>query len=151
MALRLALFAALITIGTLTREMTGIILWLSLLAILPKRGWLVGFGVLLVGIFAGLRLLVNAPASQFTIGYVLSLNLEAWRLRNLLVYGGMLTLACLWMYANPIQYQAHRRMVIIILVPYVGLTLLFGVWQEVRLWMPIFLLGIPLLKDTHAD
>lgn len=101
---------------------------------------------MIAGIFIGLRFLIDVPASRFTIGYVLSLNLESWRLEGLLVYGSLFALACAWVSQTEIIDSVHKQMLIVVLIPYIALSLIFGVWQEIRLWMPIYLLCIPLLK-----
>lgn len=145
MVMRLA-FAALLVISTLNREMTGVLLWLAFAVMYPRewRWWLL-YGVLLVSVFAGLRLFVPITADPFTIRTVLQANLTDWRLQGAMQYQGLLL--PLWVL---LYYRAQGDMrwrAAAILIPYLVLVAVFGYWQEVRLLMPLFILGIPFLRD----
>lgn len=154
MAIRLAGFATLVAVATLNREMTGVLIWLSLFAAYPRRWrWWLPCGLLVVAVMVGLRWWIPAH-NPSTIAAVWQANLEPWRVRNLVVYGGLLLPALALLYLRAGQAPRRvRRMVLVVLAPYVALVVLLGVWQEVRLWMPVFLLAVPLLAgegDSHA-
>jgi hypothetical protein len=92
-------------------------------------------------VFIGLRLTLNAPSEgTYGLPYIVAENLE--RLPGGFVYlvlfiGGVgFTSVLGWRYAPPFV-----RALLPMVVAYVGAILVFGIWGEVRLWLPI----VPLL------
>jgi hypothetical protein len=148
----LVIFVALVIAATLTREITGLVMLLSLWALAPlQRHWLLISGLCFAIVIIGLRLWLPNTNNPYTLSYVWSLNMAQWRMDNLKTLGGLLALVGLWFYQNPITHPLHRRLLIWVMLPYLLITFFFGVWQEVRLWMIIFLLGIPCLQErNHA-
>lgn len=151
MAARLACIAALAALGALNREVTGLLIGLSLFAAYPRqwRYWL-PIGAIIASIFIGLRVLIPAPPSMFSPAHVWQLNRTPWRwygaIRAVGLIGplfGLIGIA-LWQAPQRIQWR-----IAIVLIPYLLLVLVFGVWQETRLLMPVLILGLPLIrKDT---
>lgn len=146
--MRVIVLTALALVASLTRETAGLLIVLAVFADDPRRPrrWLPpALALALVSI--GLRFWLPIPPSPFTIGYIFRANLEQWRLSGLLQYGGLLLpllgLCALGVYRAESRW---RRQMVIILVPYLALVAVLGVWQEVRLLMPIFILSIPAMR-----
>ena len=146
---RIVAITALAALGVLNRETTGMLIGLSVFAVYPRH-WRYWMPVLLVTtfLFLGLRVLIDAPACC-SIAQVWSWNTEPWRLTGAQQFIGLLSpVLALCVYGWVKSEWAIRRSVIIVLLPYLVLVALFGVWQEVRLLMPIFILSIPLLRHV---
>lgn len=125
---------------------------LSLWAIVPlQRHWLFIGTLCFAIVIIGLRLWIPNAHNPYTLAYVWSLNMAQWRMDNLKTLGGILLIVGIWFYLNPITDALHRRLLLWVMLPYLVITFFLGVWQEVRLWMIIFLLGIPCLQErNHA-
>jgi hypothetical protein len=150
MALRFAAFAALVIIGAFNREMTGVLLWFSFFAAYPHEWkWWLFMGIVLAAILIGLRLTVNAEPALHTTAWVLDANLNTWRTPDGILYQGLL--APLWVLLYHKMRGKPARMIMCVLIPYLLLVALFGIWQEVRLMMPVLILGIPFAKDVFDD
>ena len=78
--MRFVALAALLIIATLTREATGVLLWLLIFAHAPRnwRQWL-PLGIIFTVAFLGLRLMIDTPHTRFSIGYVFGLNVDSYR------------------------------------------------------------------------
>lgn len=141
-------FAFLIILGMLNRETTGVVLFLSWLVLYGKRyHWTMIYLMLTVGVYLFLRLTIHVPAS-FGLTEVLSWNLTPWRLKGAIGYNGVLV--PLWfavlLFARSIPLKYKR--LLLISIPYAGLFLSFGVWQEIRLLLPLVLLLMPLIGQS---
>lgn len=144
-AWRFAAFAALLTLAALTRELTAIILWLTFMVLFPLQWrWSVLYAGILFAVLFGLRLLIPADASIYTIGYTWELNTTAWRLRGAILYQGLLLPLWILLFHTASGKSAQRYG--FILCVYLCLITALGVWQEVRLLMPVFILGIPISR-----
>lgn len=145
MVTRFALFAALVVIGTLNRETTGVLLWFSFVAMYPQkwRWWLL-YGGLIAGIQIGLHLVVPANSSPYTPELVWHLNTATWNADAVPVYWELLFPALLFLFWKP--RRQLRIPVLVVLIPYLILYFTMGIWQETRLLMPAFLMGIPVLR-----
>jgi len=141
MAWRFIVFAALVVIGTLNRETTLGLLWLSFAVAYPHRWrWLLLYAGLGGGVLLGIRLGITAVPSHYTIPYVWYLNTQTWNAQAVPLYWGLLICPALFLY-----WGAKKRLLVrssIVLIPYLALYFLFGVWQEVRLLMPVYIMGM---------
>lgn len=139
------LFALLIILAGLNREMSGILLWLSFIAVYPRKWqWWLCFGVLLCIVFFGLRVIVPTESSPYNLGYQWNALRPAWRLQGAILYNTLL--APLWVFLYSRKREGARRLALIVLIPYFILFAIFAVWQETRLLMPLFILGVPLME-----
>lgn len=133
--MRTALIAALVILATLTREAAG--LFICLLVFVDDyrnvKRWMVA-GLCFASVFVGLRLWIDAPPTQFTPAYVWHLNTETYRIQEALLFLPLLALL-----AVVLRVRVTRKM-LMVLVPYFALVAIFGVWREVRLLMPFWLL-----------
>jgi len=149
MAYRALAFAALVAIATLNREMTGLLIVLSLIASKPRQiiEWLpsmMAWGFIIVG-FRVIYPVENA----YPIPHVFSMNTTIWRYQNALFYMGLLFPILLLFYVRLRTVPKPLLIKIaIVLIPYFALWLLFASYQEVRLLMPLFILGIPIYANT---
>ena len=97
----------------------------------------------------GLRLIVNAEPSPYSIAYTWQLNTTDWRLRGAMVYIGLLIPLFVALYINMQRAWGYRCA--FILLPYLALYALFGVWQETRLLMPLLIFGVPFLPSAEQE
>lgn len=150
MAWWFAAYAALVIVGTLNRETTGILLWLSFFAAYPRawQRWLL-LGLILACVLLGLRWYIDAEPTIFTPQWVFAANLETWRLQGAILYQGLLL--PLWILLYHRMRGKTGLMVACVLIPYLLLFATFGVWQEVRLMMPVLILGIPFARSVFND
>lgn len=150
MAYRVVIFTALVIIGTFNREMTGVLLWLSLFAAYPRRWqWWLPTGLLLAFILIGLRLMIHAEPASATAQWVLNANTQTWRADDAILYQGLLV--PLWILLYRRMRGVLAVMVACVLIPYLLLFAVWGIWQEVRLLMPVFILGIPFARKVFRD
>lgn len=152
MAPRVAVLAALVALATLTRETAGLLIALSVLAAYPRRIrlWLPLLG-LVAGLMIALRLaIMTTPCC--TPAHVWASNTTPWRLagaaRHLGLLLPLLVLCARGLYRSSPPLQ---RRIASVLLPYLALIGLFGVWQETRLLMPVFILSIPALPYALSD
>jgi hypothetical protein len=144
--MRTALIAALVIIATLTREASGLLICLMVFADTPRywQRWII-CGICFIAVFGGLRLLIDAPETIFTPQYVWHLNTQTYRLTGAIVYQPLF-----WLLTIAVGLRVNRRLMLV-LVPYLGLVAVFGVWREVRLLMPLWLLALPLLPNNNDN
>ena len=147
---RLIVYAVLIILGGLNREMTSILLWLSFFAGYPRRWqWWCFYGLILCIVFFGLRFIVPTESSPYNAGYQWNALRPAWRLHGTILYNSLLLPLWVFLYSH-VQGSA-KRLALIVLIPYFILFAVFAVWQETRLLMPLFILGVPFMpKVQHA-
>lgn len=151
-------FAALVALASLNRE-TGAYLVLAYALTAYRAGrlswrWLALYAAIWLAVFVGLRVALGTPASRFTVAYVWAWNLE--RLPGGLVYlivcvGGLLFAAVAgWRHAPPFV-----RALWPLVVAYVGAIAVFGVWGEVRLWLPVLpivvAMGLGAIRPNPAE
>lgn len=147
---RFIAFAALVVVGTLNREMTGLLLCLSFVAMYPYHyRWIALYGALWAFIVGMLRLLVEAIPSPFTVAYVWHLNTQTWMREATPAHIGLLIPLGVAMYAQ--SHRATLKPAMIVLTPYLTLYLLYAVWQETRLLMPVFIMGIPFMRSMRQS
>ena len=151
MAYRAALLAAMVAFATLHREVTGLLIVLSAIAAYRKQ-WIYWLPSLLTWGFLiiGFRLIYPVE-NVFSVAHVLEINTTQWRVRNAALYIGLLLpmLILFWQRFRDVP-KTTRYNVLIVLIPYMGLWLLFASYQEVRLLMPLFILGIPILATQRT-
>jgi hypothetical protein len=140
-------YVLLTAIATLNRE-TAVLLPLALIVTEDLRQeWRTGLLALLVwaSVFAGLRLWLGAAPDTLTVA-------ETWALNT---GGGWYTIVAilknaffvpLWILA---VIHAHRapaplQRLALVGLPYLALCLVFALWHEVRLWLPLLVLWLPL-------
>lgn len=144
-------YALLVAAGTLNRETTGLLLVLAVFtsppAPLRRRGG-ISAGAAFAAVFVGLRLMLGAGGGA-TVSDLLRMNLYPHRLLlaalnhlPLLVVVGLTATG--WRTGSA---MARRRLVIMGL-PYAALVLIFGLWNEVRLWMPVVMLALPVMLHS---
>lgn len=143
------LYACLVICGTLNREMTGVLLLLAWFAWYPQR-WrqTLGYGAVFVSVMIILR--VSLGGTQVLNESAWSGNLTDWRLTGAILYNGIL--APLWL-ALAINYRVlswqSGRLIVGVVAPYLVLFLTMAIWQEVRLLMPLLIVGVPLLQHNQ--
>lgn len=159
-------YAFLVVFASLNRETGGLLLVLVYFAWnlnqIPLRlnlFWTGLYSCLWVSIFVGLRLLLgDAPYYS----EIWSRNTTDARVMSEIVLHNALMLP-LWllMLLGWRQVETRlRRVVVFMTVPYIGLLAFFAVWNEVRLWMPVVTVALPMMTsaftlapgyDTPAD
>ena len=140
--------AAIVVIASLNRE-TALFLPLALLAFNwrsgrpdeARRGMLVGVALLAVtlALFFGLRMMLGDAPREKTLAQILQHNLQPSSLAMTLVYTGLF-LGPFWLFAlrgRPAAPAPVRRLSIVVPL-YAAAILVWGVWYEVRLWMPLY-------------
>lgn len=139
-------YAALIVAGTLNRELTGILLVLAFWA-LRGRDWRRGllFTALFAVTYTALRLAIGPRPNDLTFQQTLEANLVSWRvvlalLKNL-AFVPLWVLAVVRLRRAPVTL---RRLTIVIVPVYTLAFLLGALWQEVRLWLPVLLILLPI-------
>lgn len=140
----IAFAAALVVVGTVNREMTGLLLVLAIFADNPRHITRWGSALMIWGVIViGLRVLILAP-NPYSVLYVWELNTTAWRWQGAVQYIGLLLPIIALIYYR--VWTMPRRVLLMIasvLVPYMALWVLFATYQEVRLLMPLLILGVP--------
>lgn len=147
---RFAGFAIILAIACITRELTALLLWWTFI-VTHRQAWRWGllYTVIVIGILFVLRLVIPAAPSVYTIAYTWQLNTAAWRLQGAILYQGLLLPVWILLFQK-LHGEVSRQLKLIIL-PYLVLIALLGVWQEVRLLMPVFILGIPFSRAVFKD
>lgn len=149
MVRRVVAVTALAAIGIMNRETTGMLIGLSIFAVYPRqwRFWLPVF-LILVSIFLSLRVLIDAPYCC-SIAQVWEWNSAAWRISGAQQFIGLLSpFLALCVYGWIKSEAAVRFSIVVVLLPYILLVVLFGVWQEVRLLMPVFIMSVPVVRHV---
>lgn len=144
---RYLVLAGIVVIASLNRE-TAVILPLALLAFhwkadnaAARRGLLVAVALLAVslGVFVGLRAALGDAPREKTLAQILQHNLQPSSLAMTLLYTALF-LGPFWLFAlrgwssAPV---AIRRLFLVVPL-YATAILIWGVWYEVRLWMPLY-------------
>lgn len=149
-------YAALVVAGTLNRELTGVLLVLAFWA-LRRQDWRRGllFTALFGVTYLVLRLVIGPRPVDLTFQQTLEANLESWRL--VLALLKHLAFVPLWVLAW-VRFRraapALRRLAIVIVPVYTAAFLLGAIWQEVRLWLPVLIILLPIAlqqKDAVDD
>jgi hypothetical protein len=141
-------FGVLVVLGSLNRETTGFILVLSWVVLYAKQYKLTAVYVALgVGVFVLLRWYIAAP-STFGVMDVLSWNMTGWRLNGAIGYNAVLLPLWLGIVLHGRDMPTAYKRLLLLAVPYVVLFVVFGVWQEIRLLIPVVLLVMPFFSMT---
>lgn len=145
-------YAALVFVGTLNREMTGVLLVLAFWA-LRGRDWKRGllFSAIFAVTYGGLRLVIGPRPVEYTFLQTLEANAASWQtipaaLKNL-------AFVPLWLVALARLRHADvrlRRLTLFIVPLYVLAFLLAALWQEVRLWLPVVIILLPVIVQSDA-
>lgn len=137
-------YAALVVLASLNRE-TGVLLVLTFAAIhLPRwrerriQVWTLIFAALWAACFVGLRLWRGPAPDLVTIAEIWEGNTNSWQVPDAITnHFFFLPLY----FAVPIAWRKLppevKRLFIGVALPYLGLTAVFGSWNEIRLIMPI--------------
>jgi hypothetical protein len=146
-------YAALVVAGTINRELTGVLLVLAFW-VLRGRDWQRGllFTALFAATYAALRLAIGPRPMDMTFEQTLEANLASWRvvlalLKNL-AFVPLWVLAVVRLRRAPV---ALRRLTIMIVPIYTLAFILGAIWQEVRLWLPVLLILLPIALAEKDD
>lgn len=127
---------AIVIVGTLNRE-TGV--FLVLLYVAVTRDWRGGvvLGAAWLAIFAGLRLAIEPARDFYTIPLIWQANTQTdMALQaipgNVILAPVYLAAAASWRY-----WGAHTRRAALVLPAYLAAVVVFGVWGETRLLLPV--------------
>ena len=136
-------YALLVVLGTLNRETTGA---LMVLAVVATGGRPYALAAVWMTAMVGLRLMFGAGTDGQSILDILQGNLIAERLLPAFMnHAALLPFAALagmgWKEASPMA----RRRLLVMGIPYAGAVLVFGFWDEVRLWLPALMLALPII------
>lgn len=149
MAYRAALLAAMVALATLNREMTGLLIVLSAVAAYKKQ-FLYWLPALFTWGFIVLVFRIIYPVENvFTVAHLIEINTESWRVGNFIFYGGLM-LPALLIFWHRLRFASRRLLIqsAIVLIPYFALWFLFASYEEVRLLMPLIILGIPIYATS---
>jgi hypothetical protein len=152
-------FAALVALATINRE-TAVLLplayaalhldkWRQPKVVLQAAGYLAVWA----GVYGGLRVWLGPAPDQITVARIFAANLGGgWNtsqavINNLIVLPVWIAAAMNWRSA-PRQLQR----IALVGVPYVLLLLVFALWNETRLLLPLFVFWLPLalLTPRHS-
>lgn len=149
-------YALLVIVASLNRETGGLLL------VLVYFGWNLGQGslrrhlswtgfyaILWIVIFVGLRLaLGDAPYYS----EIVSRNTTDARVTSEIVLHNALMLPlALLAFIGWRQGEARlRRTVVVMTLPYLALLAFFAVWNEVRLWMPVVTVALPMITSAFT-
>lgn len=145
-------FVILLALATINDEKTAVLLMVAWLTLKPSQWRLLPLYALLVaGLYGGLRLAVGPRDNVYTLAYVLQLNLTEWRFINAVALNTLLApswmlIALRWRFVHP----RLQRLILLTVAVYLPLLLVFGVWQEVRLFMPLWVVAVPVAARLQA-
>lgn len=149
-------YGLLVVIAALNRETSGLLLLLIFFAWnlrqMPLKinlFWTGVYAFLFAAIFVGLRLILGAAPYYSEI---VSRNTTDPRVTSEIVLHNALMLP-LWflLFAGWRLVEPRlRRTVIVMTVPYVVLLAFFAVWNEVRLWMPVLTVALPMITSAFT-
>lgn len=139
-------YAALVAVGTLNRETTGLILLLLVIAHDWRKWTPIGLASAAFGaVYFGLRLALGDPGSSWTVSAVFGNNLTPGRLTiSIVTYLALIPAALLTASGWGSAGEADRRRFIIVGIPYAVMALAFGHWDESRLLLPLLLITLPI-------
>lgn len=134
-------YAMLVLVGTLNRETTGI-----LLIVLAFPHGLLRNGVAFGLVFVALRVLLGAGTGSESVLDIVRGNMNPTRL-SLAVFNHLpfIPVVLMTMAGWRGATQEVRRRVLLVGVIYIPLVLVFGYWDEVRLWEPLILMALPVM------
>ncbi|MBL8130286.1 MAG: hypothetical protein JNL42_00385 [Anaerolineae bacterium] len=136
-------YALLVIVGTINRETTGLLLLMAAVSA-QRHSKLALFAW--ISTMAALRVALGLGTDGQNVLDILQANLSpSHMLPALLNHAALLpfvALAALGWRSSP---PAARRRLAIIGLPYAAAVLVFGYWDEVRLWLPIGLLALPMM------
>lgn len=141
-------FAALVILATLNREVNAALIVGAWFAFFPHRLRLgLFYGLLAVLTYGAVRLAVGEVPNEYTLAFLWTWNTTPFRLFEAFI---PLALLLPLVAAYVIHWQQTdrvvRRLIIILLPPYLLLFLGLGAWHETRLLMPVLILLFPLLR-----
>lgn len=152
--MRLALaYSAFVVVGTLNREMTGLLLVLIWWAVYPSR-WRAGLLMLaaLAGTYAGLRMAIGDAVVIMTLRQTWEYNVDHSRLLSALfrlgLYVPLVVLAAQNFRAAP---SVLRRLVLIVMPVYLLAFFVAAAWEETRLLLPLLVIALPLFANRAAS
>lgn len=145
---RRAGWALLLTVIATPNRETGLFVPLLFCAALPgpwldrKRIlWLTVLGGTWAVIFLGVRAIVGPSAVPYTIRYVFRSNMHSWPIAAMSSVAFFATIfpAVLGARRAPVEIQRCA----LTLLPFVPLVMVFGMWWEVRHWLPMACIFLP--------
>lgn len=149
-------YALLVIIASLNRETGGLLLVLVYfswnLGKAPLRQhlfWTGLYSLLWISIFVGLRLVLgDAPYYS----EIWSRNTTDARVTTEIVLHNALMLPlALLVFIGWRQVESRlRRTVVVMTLPYIVLLVSFAVWNEVRLWMPVVTVALPMMTSAFT-
>lgn len=148
-------FAALVVVGALNRE-TAVMLPIAYVCLrwrntrrLPLflRGG--GYFLLWGAVFIGLRVALGSAPDQITVADVFKANTSSpWHMTNAAINLGVTVPVWILAALGVRGSDARLRRLALTGVPYLGLLVVFALWNETRLLLPLFLLWMPFALRT---
>lgn len=141
-------YAALVVVGTLNREMTGVLLVLIWIAIYPRR-WRAHLLMLaaLIGTYVALRFVIGDAAVIMTVRQTWEYNTARGRLSSALLRLGLYVPLLVIVVRQFRSAPAVLRRLLLVVVPVYLLTFIVAAsWEETRLLLPLVLLALPFCK-----
>ena len=149
---RLAMLA-LVIVGTFNRE-TGVFLVLMYAAVTRDWRWSVVLGAAWLAIFGGLRLAIDPARDFYTIPLIWLANTHSDMAAMAIPGTLMLLLVVIAGLASWRRWHAQTRRAALVLPLYALAVLMFGIWGEVRLWLPVVVVlaeGAALTLKRESD
>jgi hypothetical protein len=149
-------YALLVVVASLNRETNGVLLVLvffgwnwSQLPLRRNLFWSGLYTALCVAVFLGLRLFLGDAAHYSEI--VARNTTDARVMSEIVLHNALLFPLWLLLFAGWRKGSAAlRRAFVVMTVPYLGLLLFFAVWNEVRLWMPVLTVALPMIASAFT-
>jgi hypothetical protein len=141
-------FAWLVAVATLNRETAVMLVMLYMVTSVRDRrslAWALVYLSIWLGLLAGLRLAFDAVPASLTVRHIWQTNTRPEQLeltaKHLALFFGPL-----WIFAALGYRRAplFLRRSALVFIPYGALVLLYGLWWEVRLLMPMYPVLMPL-------
>lgn len=137
----------LVIVGTLNREMTGVLLVLLMWG--ERRFWIspaIAWCVTMVALYT----LIDAPV--WGNSNVLSKNLEPWRWQGAILHLTLLAPMVTMLNARRLAMSSNVMFrIAVVAVPYIALFLALAIWQETRLLMPVIMLTLPAIASSKFN
>lgn len=144
---RIAIIAVLMAIGGTVRETTPFLIGIGLF-VLWFRHWhlWLALGVIGVASIVAVRFGVGYQSMPYTIVDVWGWNMDEWRLQNAIRLNLLLAPAYVAMGSAFVKMPTRYRVFMVLLSIYLVMILLYGVWGEVRLQLPLVVAALPMLR-----
>lgn len=134
-------YTLLVLVGTFNRETTGV-----LLIILALPHGFVKNGVAFLLVFAALRLVLGSGTGSESVLDIVRGNVTPTRL-SLAIFNHIPFIPVVLMTVagwGSASSEMKRRLLMVGVI-YIPLVLVFGYWDEVRLWTPLLMLALPIM------